>query len=120
MADDTNPVPTIYACSGAADVGAISDRAARTLTKEGCGAMSCLAGVGGRVSSHMDRARNASRILVIDGCVQCCASQCLEEAGFQDFESFQLGEIGLEKGSSPPDDRIIEAAVTHSRKLLKR
>ncbi len=120
MAASSPPTSLIYACSGAADVGAIADRAARTLTQEGCGAMSCLAGVGGRVSSHMDRVRNASSILVIDGCVQGCASQCLEEAGFQNFESFQLGEIGLEKGSSPPDDRNIEAAVTHSRQLLKR
>ena len=119
MTDDTNPVPTIYACSGAADVGAISDRAARTLTQEGCGAMSCLAGVGGRVSSQMERARSASHILVIDGCVQGCATQCLEEAGIQDFVSFQLGEIGLEKGSSPPDDRNIATAVAHSRKLLE-
>ena len=39
----------IFACSGAADVGEISDRAARKLSKDGIGAMFCLAGVGGRI-----------------------------------------------------------------------
>ena len=39
----------IFACSGAADVGKIADLAARKLTEQGAGKMSCLAGVGGRV-----------------------------------------------------------------------
>jgi len=36
----------IFACSGAADVGALSDQAARKLTSEGFGQMFCLAGIG--------------------------------------------------------------------------
>ena len=56
-----NPQPTccaaapklIFSCSGAADVGEISDRAARKLSAEGAGKMFCLAGVGGRVSGIM-------------------------------------------------------------------
>ena len=36
----------IFACSGAADVGAIADQAARKLTKDGAGKMYCLAGIG--------------------------------------------------------------------------
>ena len=39
-----NPV-LIFACSGAADVGEISDKAARTITQEGIGKMFCLAGI---------------------------------------------------------------------------
>ncbi len=37
----------IFACSGAADVGAIADQAARKLTRDGVGKMFCLAGIGG-------------------------------------------------------------------------
>ena len=39
----------IFACSGAADVGGISDRAARKLTADIAGKIYCLAGIGGRV-----------------------------------------------------------------------
>ena len=39
----------IFACSGAADVDALSDSAARKLTADGAGKMYCLAGIGGRV-----------------------------------------------------------------------
>ena len=42
----------IFACSGSADVGKIADLAARKLTEQGAGKMSCLAGVGGRVRNH--------------------------------------------------------------------
>ena len=38
----------IFPCSGTSDVGAISDMAARRLTLEGTGRMSCLAGLGSR------------------------------------------------------------------------
>ncbi len=43
----------VFACSGAADVGEIADRAARALAREGAGKMFCLAGVGGRISGIM-------------------------------------------------------------------
>ncbi len=72
----------IFACSGAADVGEISDRAARRLAKEGQGKMYCLAGVGGRVPDILVHARAAQKILAIDGCPTECAKQTLLQAGF--------------------------------------
>jgi hypothetical protein len=52
----------IFACSGAADVGAIADQAARKLSKEGVGRMFCLAGVGGRVSGIVKTTESAAAI----------------------------------------------------------
>jgi uncharacterized metal-binding protein len=64
-----NAAPTlIFACSGAADVGAIADQAARQLTREGRGKMFCLAGIGGRVSGILASTESAAQILAIDGC----------------------------------------------------
>jgi len=40
----------IFSCSGCADVGELADQAARKLTRDGAGKMSCLAGIGGRIS----------------------------------------------------------------------
>jgi uncharacterized metal-binding protein len=102
----------IFPCSGSSDTGEIADRAARRLTKEGAGKMSCLSGIGGRVSGIMASTKSASRILVIDGCPMNCASKTLEQAGFKEFEHLRLADLGLEKGKSPvSDERIEKVAV---------
>ncbi|NIM99802.1 MAG: zinc-binding protein [candidate division Zixibacteria bacterium] len=101
----------IFACSGAADVGAISDLAARQLTSEGAGKMFCLAGIGGRVSGIMKSTRDAAKILAIDGCPLDCTKLCLEEAGFTEFEHMKVTELGLEKGKSPATDENIATVV---------
>ncbi len=102
----------IFACSGAADVGAIADQAARRMTREGKGKMYCLAGIGGRVSGILTGTRAASRILAIDGCPENCAKHCLEQAGLKNFAHVQLAEVGMEKGKSPlNDDRVAQAVA---------
>jgi len=108
----------IFACSGAADVGAIADHAARKLTEEGVGKMFCLAGVGGRVSGIMKTTEAANKILAIDGCPLDCVKNCLEQAGFVKFEHLQLAEIGLEKGKSPVSDDAVAKAATKGRQML--
>ena len=97
----------IFACSGAADVGALSDQAARKLTREGAGKMYCLAGIGGRVSGILKTTETAARILAIDGCPLNCVKNCLEQAGFTKFEHLQLADLGLDKGKSPVNDENI-------------
>jgi uncharacterized metal-binding protein len=110
----------IFACSGAADVGAIADQAARSLTKDGMGSMFCLAGVGGRVAGIMKTTAAASRILAIDGCPLSCVKHCLEEAGFTRFEHLQLASIGFEKGKSPlNEDAVVQAAI-RGKEILSR
>ncbi len=101
----------IFACSGAADVGGISDMAARQLTSEGAGKMFCLAGIGGRVSGIMESTRDAVKILAIDGCPLDCTKLCLEEAGFTEFVHMKVTDLGLEKGKSPVTDENIAAVV---------
>ena len=86
----------IFACSGAADVGHISDLAARKLTAEGVGKMFCLAGIGGRVSGILETTRAAAAILAIDGCTLDCARKTLEEAGFTQFEHLRVTDLDME------------------------
>jgi uncharacterized metal-binding protein len=108
----------LFACSGAADVGAVSDRAARKLTGEGVGRMFCLAGVGGRVSGIMKTTQSASAILAIDGCSLNCVKNCLEQAGFTEFKHLQLGDLGLEKGNTPLSDEAVEKVGARVRQML--
>ena len=108
----------IFACSGAADVGAIADQAARRLAKAGAGKMFCLAGIGGRVSGIMETTKSAAKILAIDGCPLSCAKACLEQAGFSKFEHLQLAEVGLEKGKTEVNEaNIAKAAAKAAQKL---
>src|SRR5512137_3068412 len=102
----------IFSCSGAADVGAIADQAARKLTKDGAGKMFCLAGIGGRVSGIMATTESAARILAIDGCPLNCAKNSLEQAGFSTYEHLQLADLGMEKGKTPPTPEAIAKVVT--------
>jgi uncharacterized metal-binding protein len=108
----------IFACSGAADVGEISDRAARKLTADGAGKMFCLAGIGGRIEPIVQTTRNASRILAIDGCPLNCVKSSLQLAGFNKFEHLQLADLGLEKCKSPATEENIDKVVAKGKELL--
>jgi uncharacterized metal-binding protein len=108
----------IFPCSGASDVGEISDRAARRLTKEGKGKMYCLAGVGGRVPDILANIPLAQKILAIDGCAAECAKHTLLEAGFKNFAHLRLKELGLEKGQSAPTFENIQTAVNKAAQML--
>jgi len=108
----------IFACSGAADVGAIADRAARQLSKAGVGKMFCLAGVGGRVPPILEKTSEAGAILAIDGCAAACARNCLEQAGFKNFSHLLVEELGFRKGHSPVDAESIEKVAARGRECL--
>lgn len=108
----------IFACSGAADVGEIADRAARILTKDGIGKMFCLAGIGGRVSGIMKTTEAASKILAIDGCELDCVKNCLQQAGFAEFEHFRVTDLGMQKGTSTPSDESVAEVAQKAAEML--
>jgi uncharacterized metal-binding protein len=109
----------IFACSGAADVGAIADQAARKLTREGAGKMFCLAGIGGRVSGIMASTQAASEILAIDGCPLGCAKNSLEQAGITKYRHLQLSELGFAKGQSPATEENIASVCAAALERLQ-
>ena len=109
----------IFSCSGAADVGAVADQAARKLTRDGVGKMFCLAGIGGRVSGILKTTEAAQAILAIDGCPLNCTKKCLEDAGFTDFKHLQLADIGMNKGETAVNDDTIAKAADQCAALLQ-
>ncbi len=108
----------IFSCSGAADVGALADQAARKLTKEGAGKMFCLAGIGGRVSGIMKSTEAAASILAIDGCALDCTKKSLEEAGFKQFNHIRLADLGFEKGKTEVDAESIAKVTLKAKTYL--
>jgi uncharacterized metal-binding protein len=107
----------IFPCSGAADVGEISDRIARKLSCEGIGKMNCLAGVGAQLSGFVESVKTARVNITIDGCTTACSSKIIKNLGLQP-QSFILTDMGMVKGKTPIDDHVIENLVETIRKTL--
>ena len=108
----------IFACSGAADVGAVGDQAARKLTREGKGKMYCLAGLGGDVESIVETTKAASGMLVIDGCPVDCAKKTVERVGLSGFAHIRVTDLGFEKGETPlTDEAVAKVAGSAAGKL---
>ena len=111
-------VKLIFACSGGADVGHLSDLASRQMMKDGCGKMFCLAGFGGKVSGIMETTKSADKILVIDGCSVDCAKKTMELAGIDSYQYFRVTDLGLEKGKSPVSDERVQKIAEHGKTLM--
>jgi uncharacterized metal-binding protein len=108
----------IFACSGAADVGEIADKAARKLTRDGVGRMFCAAGIGGRISGILKTTEAADGVLAIDGCPLNCVKSSLEQAGFKNFKHLQLADLGLEKCKSPVTDDNVNTVTSRAADMI--
>jgi uncharacterized metal-binding protein len=100
-------VKLIFPCSGAADVGEISDRAARTLSKMGTGKMFCLAGIGGNISGMIASAKGADLV-----------RKTMVERGINGFLHFRVTDLGIEKSKSPATQERIDTVVRKGKELL--
>jgi len=114
----STPSTVLYACSGAADVGEIADRTARTLSREGLGKMSCSVGVGAGIQGLRNTALSAGRVVALDGCATRCVAKALAEAGVTDFVHLDLGSEGFPKGASPASAENVERACALARTRL--
>jgi uncharacterized metal-binding protein len=100
----------IFSCSGAADLGALSDQVARKLARDGKGRLYCAAVVGANITAKMEPIKTATEIMTIDGCSVLCAKTMLENAGFK-AESFNLEELGFQKGNTEINGANIDSAI---------
>lgn len=101
----------IFPCSGASDVGELSDRVARKMAKCGQAKMFCLVGVGAHISGMIESIKAANKIIAIDGCQVLCSKKILEHAGFNPI-SFNLKDMGFEKGKTQVNEETIEKAAS--------
>lgn len=118
-ASECSAAPTLaFACSGAADVGEITDHVARKLTRDGVAKMFCLAGVGGHVVPILNATSAAKRILAIDGCPLDCVRHTLEQGGFTDFAHLRVTDLGLKKGESAVTPELTAQVAEKAAALL--
>ena len=106
---------TIFACSGAADLGEVSDLVARKLHRSGERQMKCLAFIGGGIQDMIDSVKGTN-MLVIDGCNLDCGKLTMEKNGISDFSHMRLTDMGYIKGHTPASrntvNQITELAVS--------
>jgi len=107
MADLSKPETNlIYACSGAADVGAIADQVARRIRSEGVAKMTCVAGIGAELPSYVQSAKDSDVNIAIDGCSVACAKKTLEKIGVTPA-SYILTDMGLSKAIRPSRRKLL-------------
>lgn len=96
----------VLACSGASDVGHLSDLVARKLRDNNQRAMKCLAMVAANNQPLIDSLKLAN-VLVIDGCKIDCGKKIMEKAGVANYNYIRLSDWGFKKGQSPVSPETI-------------
>jgi len=91
------PKRIIFACSGASNVGELSNAAAVALTNEGFGNKACTASLAIRTPSVMKKVEDADGIVVIDGCPVECAGKIAAGAGIEPDQHIVVTELGITK-----------------------
>lgn len=107
-----------FTCSGASDVGAVADQAARRLSDEKKAFMCCAAAIAAEVSDIREKAASAAYIVVIDGCEKACAKTILDRAGLTNHAHVELGALGMERGKTPVNEENIAKAACAAAEAL--
>lgn len=97
----------VLACSGASDVGHLTDLVARKLRDEGVRKMNCLAVVGAGIEKSIEDFKKKN-ILVIDGCPIDCGKRIMDINGFKNYHYMRVTDLGFVKGKSPVTNENIK------------
>lgn len=96
--EEAQNLDIILACDGAASVGQVGHEVAVKLTKEQKDArMCCLSAVAAESKPHVKIARDAKRLIVINGCANRCASRILERLQIQPSYEITIAKEGVDK-----------------------
>ncbi len=96
----------VLACSGACDLGRVTDLVARKLRDNKVRNMSCLAAVGANQKSTIDSLKCAN-ILLLDGCPIDCGKKILENANIEGYNYVRMTDYGYKKGATPVNEELI-------------
>jgi uncharacterized metal-binding protein len=107
----------VITCSGAADVGYISDQVSRKLARNGHCKMSCMALFATCDAEKIDTFKD-QKILVIDGCDEDCGKKVMVSRDIEDYSWLRITDLGYEKGNTPTSRQIITDIYTQALALL--
>lgn len=98
----------VVSCSGASDLGQLSDLVARRLRDNNVRKMNCLAMIAIDDKALIESFQSAN-VLVIDGCPVDCGRKILKNAGITEFNHLRLTDLGYLKGKTPPTEDVLNA-----------
>jgi uncharacterized metal-binding protein len=103
----------VLACSGASNVGQLTNDVAKRLDAENSAKFYCLAGPGGDIEPMVTAVKDAGGLLVLDGCPVACAKLIMDRAGVTDYEYVVVTDLGIEKNRdfALPDSQIDQVMV---------
>ncbi|MFP4197705.1 MAG: putative zinc-binding protein [Methanomassiliicoccales archaeon] len=87
----------VYSCSGGSNVGQMANEMTKSLGRIENVNMSCLAGIGGDISTFTESARAAKGAVAIDGCGVACALKTMTRHGLRPTVHHVLTENGTRK-----------------------
>ncbi|PLX21626.1 MAG: hypothetical protein C0597_03115 [Marinilabiliales bacterium] len=106
----------VVSCSGAADVGLISDKIARLITQNSNRKMSCLALIAS-CSTEKIQDFSTNDILVIDGCNVDCGKKIMLSSGINEFGYLRITDLGCEKNNTSTTMEQIKKLYQEVEKL---
>ena len=111
----------IYSCSGiGSNVGQLANAAACSLTLEGFGGGSCLAGVGAGIDKLIGVGNAADERIVIDGCPVACAKKIMDNKGLTIDRYVLITELGFIKTPGPSfNENDVQTVIDAVRKPLQ-
>lgn len=98
----------VMACSGACDLGFITDTVARRLSSNKVRKMNCLAVVGAGIKPSIEGFKKTN-ILLIDGCPTECGKRILDREGFTNYQHLRITDLGYVKGQTPVAEDVVKA-----------
>lgn len=103
----------IFACSGASNVGELSNAASVVLTKEGFGSKACTASLAIKTPSVMKKSEEADEIVIIDGCPVGCAKKIAEAADVEPDQYMVITDLDIKKiGDMDVNEDDLEKVVS--------
>jgi uncharacterized metal-binding protein len=97
----------VIACSGACDLGQISDLVVRKLRDNKIRKMNCLAALAADVKPTIELFKEAN-LLLIDGCPVDCGKKILDKAGIGNYKYLRMTDLGYVKGQTPVTREVID------------
>lgn len=96
----------VLACSGACDLGQITDMVARKLRDNKVRKMNCLAVIGAGIKPSIE-AFKSKNILMLDGCPTECGKRILDTNGITEYKHLRITDLGFKKGNPPVTDEVV-------------
>lgn len=106
----------VVACSGASNLGQISNAIAVKIQQNNIGQMTCLSALGAHVDAYIKAAMDAD-LMVIDGCPVACAKKAVEHVGVTKYDYFDISKLLPDLAKGKRYD-MIEAESEKALKII--